>query len=92
MSFQWGCIENHRKIKVACIENCRKIKAAIIVVMSLRELLKGAYFSNSIDETFFESFLSSVCNHFLSMILLYHCVPKELVRASLLLMLLHGIF
>jgi hypothetical protein len=92
MSFQWGCIENHRKIKAACTKNRKKIKDAITIVMSLRELLKGAYFSNSIDETFFESFLSSVCNNFLSMILLEHCTPKELVRASLLLTLLHGIF
>jgi hypothetical protein len=43
--------------------------------MSLYELLKGTYFSNSIDETFFESCLSSVCDHFLSMIVLDHCVP-----------------
>jgi hypothetical protein len=81
MSFQWGCIEN-----------CRKIKVAITVVMSLYELLKGTYFSNYIDETFSESCRSSVCNHFLSMIVLDRCTPKEIVHASLLLMLLRGIF
>jgi hypothetical protein len=53
--------------------------------MSLCELLKGTYFSNSIDETFSESCLSSVCNHFLSMIVLDHCVPNKIVCASLLL-------
>jgi hypothetical protein len=77
---------------VGCTENCIKIEAAITVVMSLCELLKGTYFSNSIDETFSESCLSSVCNHFLSMIVLDHCVPNKLVCASLLLTLLHGIF
>jgi hypothetical protein len=45
--------------------------------MSLCELLKGTYFSNSIDETFSESCLSSVCNHFLSMIVLDDCVPNK---------------
>jgi hypothetical protein len=60
--------------------------------MSLCELLKGTYFSNSMDETFSESCLSSVCNHFLSMIVLDHCVPNKIVCASLLLTLLHGIF
>jgi hypothetical protein len=60
--------------------------------MSLCELLNGTYFSNSIDETFSESCLSSVCNHFLSMIVLDHYVPNKLVCASLLLTLLHGIF
>jgi hypothetical protein len=64
-------------------EDRRRIKEAITVVMGLRELLKGTYFSNSVDETFSESCLSSMCNRFLSMIVLDHCVPNKLVIASL---------
>jgi hypothetical protein len=48
------------------------------------ELLKGTYFSNSIDENFPESCLSSVCNHFMCLIVLDRCAPKELVCTSLL--------
>ena len=63
-------------------------------VMGLPELLKGTYFSNSIDENFPESCLSSVCNHFMCLIVLDRCAPKELICTSLLLMfrLLHGVF
>jgi hypothetical protein len=60
-------------------ENHRKIKVVITIVMSLPELLKGTSFFNSIDETFSESFLSSVCNHFLCVIVLDRCAPKEMV-------------
>jgi hypothetical protein len=44
-------------IVVGDTENRRRIKEAITVVMGLRDLLKGTYFSNSIDEFFFESYL-----------------------------------
>ena len=65
-----------------CAKNNRKIKVAIIVVISLPELLKGTYFSNSIDDFFFESCLYFVCNHFLCVIVLDHCAPKEMVRTK----------
>ena len=42
-----------------CAENRKKIKVAITIVMSLPELLKGTYFSNSFDENFMN--LVSLC-------------------------------